>query len=683
MPTWLQVDLEGLVTWLATFALVTYLALSGGGYDIVARSQIGLLLWWFVLLGVIVGVLPRRPLSRGTWAAFGLLAGFAAWSWIATSWSGSEELTSAEVARVFTYLGVLVLGACVLTRKSAPAMLNGLTCAIAFVSALAVLSRLAPSLFPGNPTSSFYAVARLSYPFDYADGVGEFAALGLPLLLWASSGARTLLGRAAAAAGLPLVLFCLALTVSRGGILAAAVGVAMFVALAPDRLPKLATIALAAVATAVLMAALLTRHALFHEYLASAPSSQRASMGLILVLVLAVTAFLHGALQVATRRISRPRWLRISRRGAQVIAAAIAALAAALVIVAFAGGVVHHLWDQFKQPNPPATAGGEYLRLLSVAGSHRYQYWQAAISAFDTAPWKGIGPGTYQFWWAAHNTLSEFVRNAHSLWIETLAETGIIGAALIFSFFLFSLIAGSVRALRAEAGLRLQITAAVAGVGAFCAAAAFDWVWQIGVMPMIAMLLVAIAVSADSEAAPADEPASALASAHERSAENGPAEPRSAENGPAEPHFEAAPTGHVAVAARPPHWRTRIVVGLGALVSLWAILVPLSTTVAGRASQSAAVRGDLRAALSDAADAQQIDPDAASPRLQRALVLEQLGDVSGASQAIAAAVSREPANWALWLVASRIATEADMPRVALADYRRARALNPTSPIFRG
>jgi tetratricopeptide (TPR) repeat protein len=109
--------------------------------------------------------------------------------------------------------------------------------------------------------------------------------------------------------------------------------------------------------------------------------------------------------------------------------------------------------------------------------------------------------------------------------------------------------------------------------------------------------------------------------------------------------------------------------------------VPLGETVAIRSSQSAARRGDYRAALNDAATAQRVEPGAATPRLQRALILEQLRDIPGASRAIEQAAQREPNNSQIWLIASRIATEADRPRAALADYRRARSLNPRSPLL--
>jgi hypothetical protein len=619
------------------FAPTVYLALSGGGYDIVARSEIGIALWWLVLLGALAGVLPRTRFTATAWAAALLLSGFLAWTWIAVGWSAGQEQTRAEACRVATYLAVLVLGLALVNRQNVRALLSGLACAIGLVSALAVLSRLVPGWFPADSAAKFYATSRLRYPFDYSDGVGEFAALGLPLLLYVATSARTLAGRALGAAALPVVVLGLGLTVSRGGILAAGVGLIVFYALVPDRLPRLATGLVAAVAGAGVMAELLHLAGVRDAFSYPAPASQRHAMLLVLVLACLGVGLAQAGMTLAARRFQRPRWLSVSSRRSQTVAALILAAVAALVIVAIASGTDHRLWEQFKRPSPPA-ATNQYSRLLSIAGSHRYQYWQAAVAAFHTSPWKGIGPGTFQFYWAQHNSLAEFVRNAHSLWIETLAELGIIGVALIGGFFVLTLIAGGRRAVAAPTPARAEIATAVAGVAAFCAAAAFDWVWQIGVMPFIAMLLAAAALGGDEE--------------------------RDASRGGRR------------------RLLTRAALTVAALVALWAIVVPLAVTVEVRASQSAARAGQYRAALTDAATAQSLEPAGASSRLERALILEQLGDTAGAAQAIAQAEAREPTNWRIWLVASRIATESNRPALALADYRRARALNPSSPILK-
>jgi hypothetical protein len=628
--------LERSAAWLLGFLPITYLALSGGGYDVVARSGVAILVWWVVLLGVIVGVLPRRRLTRTAWVALALFAAFFAWTWIAVGWTSSKEQTLAEAGRVGGYLGMLVLGLSILRRRTRRPMLCGLASAIGVVAGLAVLSRLIPSWFPSDPTANLYATSRLRYPFDYSDGVGEFAALGLPLLLYVATGARSVAARAVGAAALPVVVLCLGLTVSRGGILAAAVGICVFFALAPNRLPKLLTGLIAAAGSAVVMLELLHLAGVRDAFLHPAPASQRYSMLIVLAVVCVAVAVAQAAITLTARRYQRPRSLVLSRQQSLAISAVIAAAVAAVVLAGFASGTASHLWNEFKQPNPPP-AGNQYFRLLSVAGSHRYQYWTVALDAFRSSPWKGIGPGTFQFYWAQHQTLGEFVRNAHSLWIETLAELGIVGAALLVGFLGVALGAGGRRSFQGSESGRLASATAVAAIAAFCAAAAFDWVWQIGVMPLIAMLLVAVALAGD---------------------------------------------GHRwSVKTRRTRIQTAAVLGVASLAGLWSIAVPLASTVEVRSSQAAVQHGDFRAALNDAATAENVEPSAATPRLQRALILEQLGDIRGASVAIAEAAAREPTSSQIWLVASRIATEANLPRLALAYYERARALDPTSPIF--
>ena len=633
---------EDVAAWLLAFAPTVYLALTGGGgYDIVGRSQVGILLWWVVLLGALVGVLPRRRISAPAWVAAALLAAFLALTWIAVGWTQSDERTLVEAGRVASYLGMLVIGLSLISRRNVRWLLAGLASAIGVIALLAVLSKLLPSLYPTDTTAHLYATTRLRYPFDYSDGVGEFVALGLPLLLFMATSAGSLPGRALATAALPVVALALAMTVSRGGILAAAVGLIVFYAVVDDRLRRLAIGLLAAVGAAVDVFTLLREPGLRDQLFGVSPAGQRHTMLLVLILVCVGVAVVRAGASLVARRRGAPAWPAASQRGSAIFGGLLVAAVVIGIAVLIGTGADHRLWVQFKRPNPPAATHNQYLRLLSISGSHRYQYWQAASSAFHTHTWKGIGPGTFEFWWAQHQHLGEFVRNAHSLWMETLAELGIPGLVLIGGFFFLVLVLGAGRALSAPDPERSAIGTAVAGVAAFCAAAAFDWVWQIGVVPLAAMLLAAVAIGA----------------------------PR-------------LPTGEEPARRLVPRLLPRLVLILAALPALWAIARPLATTQAVRSSQSAAARGDFRAALSDALTAQHVEPGAASPRLQRALLLEQLGDTAGAGEAIVQAEKREPTNWRIWLVASRIATEADRPRQALSDYRRARALNPTSPIFR-
>ena len=79
------------------FLLVLYLALEGGGYDAIVRSEVGIAVWWIVLLGAAVGVLPVARVTAVGWVGLGLLGAFAAWTALGISWSESSERSVAEL----------------------------------------------------------------------------------------------------------------------------------------------------------------------------------------------------------------------------------------------------------------------------------------------------------------------------------------------------------------------------------------------------------------------------------------------------------------------------------------------------------------------------------------------------------------------------------------------------------
>jgi Tfp pilus assembly protein PilF len=98
-------------------------------------------------------------------------------------------------------------------------------------------------------------------------------------------------------------------------------------------------------------------------------------------------------------------------------------------------------------------------------------------------------------------------------------------------------------------------------------------------------------------------------------------------------------------------------------------------------SQAAVRRGDGNAAFSAAVDAKRIQPWAASPYLQLALVDEASGDLASARRWIGDAIERDRENWRLWLVAARLETKAGDVATAERALERAASLNPRSPLF--
>jgi O-antigen ligase len=157
---------------------------------------------------------------------------------------------------------------------------------------------------------------------------------------------------------------------------------------------------------------------------------------------------------------------------------------AVVCVVGVAAGVphdAHDRWQEFKAPVGAVAAGAQdnvFSRLSAANGNGRYQYWQAARDADGTSPLKGIGPGTFEFWWARDGTTPGFIRDAHSLYFETLAETGIVGLVLLGGLLASLLMVALVRSLRAPPALRIWLAAAVAAVATFMTAAASEWVWE-------------------------------------------------------------------------------------------------------------------------------------------------------------------------------------------------------------
>jgi O-antigen ligase len=318
-----------------------------------------------------------------------------------------------------------------------------------------------------------------------------------------------------------------------------------------------------------------------------------------------------------------------------------------MLVVAIAAGVpaqIAHQWHNFTQPSGivvPASEATVFSRLSAINGDGRYQFWQAALNANATNPLLGIGPGTFKFWWAAHATTDGPVLNAHSLYFETLAETGIVGLALVGGLMLWLLGTAVRRSRSATRSLRLWLAAAAAGLAAFMTAAAIEWVWQMAAIAAVALLLGAVIVCGREAPAPDCDAARRPLSLLARSA----------------------------------------AIAVVSLTALGAIAVPLAGALAIRQSQDAVIAGQLSVAYRDSLVAARIQPYAASPRLQQALVLEASGDLRAAAGAAQVATVNEPTNWQTWLTLARIDAERDAIAPAMSAFRQSFKLNPRSTLF--
>jgi hypothetical protein len=635
-------DPEAVRAWALAGTVVLYLSVDGGGYDLVVRSQVAIVVWWIVLVGAAWGLLPLSRWTRAAWVALALFGGFVVWTALATTWSLSSERSLDELSRVACYLGLLLLGISIHRERGQAVRhtIHAVATAIALVACLALASRVRPDLFGAAHQTATYlpgTEGRLGWPLNYWNALAALLALGLPLLLSIATSARTLAGQAAAAASIAVVMLCTYLTFSRGGAVAAAVGVLAFFLCSPERVGKLATVLVTAAGSAVLIVAAEHRPALEHGLTSAVARHQGDTLLVAIIVVCAGVALAQTGVGLAVRHGTPPRWVTFTRSRSRALL--LGGLTACVVAALLAGAParVSHAWQDFKHPSATALREDSIARFGTASGNGRYDYWKVAVDATGGHVLGGSGAGTYQLLWSPRAPYFSYVQNAHSLYLETLAETGVVGLALLVSFLLVVLGAAARLCYRARYEARTRAAGLIGALVAFLVAASSDWIWQVPALPA-AFLVLAAAVLAPA-------------------------------------------TRRVREPDRGRSWPIRVGMVSLAVASLAAIAVPLATVTKVRESQAAVVRGDPVRALADARAAVRLEPGAASAEIQVALVLELQRNIPAALAAARQAANHEPANWSNWLVVSRLEAEAGHPAASLAAYQRSRALNPRSPLF--
>jgi hypothetical protein len=629
-------DWTALWPWMLGFVVLLYLGLEGGGFDPLVHDQLGIVAWWVLLLTVSVAALPRLRLNPYAWLAVGLLLGFALWTALSLSWTESTEKTAADLARVATYLGVFVLALFPGGGRNRERTVAAAASAVAVIGIVGLLSRLHPAWFPSaGQTAQFLTSGeeRLSYPLDYWNGLAALIAIGLPLLLQLATDAKTAWARGLAAAAIPALILAIYFTLSRGGIAAAVVALAVYLAVAENRVPRMVGLTLALPGGGLLILLASGRDALVHGHTGSTAHAQGDEMIFITLGVCLAIGLAQALWTAGLARKEQPPRPRVSPRAAWT-ATTVAALVAIVALLAVdAPGHVSNAWNDFKRPSDKAAMGTE--RLSSFAGESRYQFWSSAVREAKHDPLTGTGSGTFQLWWTRDGDTGEPVIDTHNLYLQVAGELGLVGLALLLAFAALNLFGGLATAVRAPGDERSLLAAALAGTSVLWTTSLFDWTWKLPVIPIATLLLLAVLFGSGRD----------------------------------QQERERLPLP------------IRIGTVILSLLALVAIAIPLTSATFLRRSQDEARSGDTSAALSAARTAQNAMPGAAGPWLQEGLLLEGEGQVDGAATATRKAAEKEPNEWRNWLVLSRIEAERGRDTAAIAAYKQARSLNPHNPIF--
>jgi O-Antigen ligase len=470
------------------------------------------------------------------------LAAFVAFVALSAFWATSVPLALVEVERGLVYVAAAAAGV-VLGRERPDALPAGVLAAAVVVACWNLAARIRAAgtdLDLGNR-------GVLAEPVGYENALGLLAAMGIVLAL-SVRGAAPL--RAGALVPLAAVL---AATGNRGAWLALAAGLLVVAAFEPTSIRLAGALVCGAAAAAL---------AAWTPTLEPDIAPTRAEAGvlpLVLGLVaLTVAAIALTAAQQRTSRLFAP--LRVSRRRATLALA----LLPPLVVAALVG-----------------------------AGSQRRSYWSAALDQAAGAPLFGDGAGSFARHWLATRDVPFDVRDAHSLYFETLGELGFVGLALL------------VIALVSPLRLASREPAAAAALVAFLVHAAFDWDWEMPTLTLAAIFC-----------------AAALAN-----------------------------RGGSQVTVATPHR----LVAAAALVVVGALALPPFIGHATFAAADDAFRdGREAASLAGTNRTQQFLPWSPEPHLLAALVYRQRGAGSAARAEIIRALSHDEADARLWRVLAEL-----------------------------
>lgn len=429
---------------------------------------------------LLAGSVKRLPLVPMT--AVGATCGLALWSALSAGWSPQSALARDEALLISLYAICLATPALTLHTDGERRAAVG---AVAFgLAAMAV--GLAVALHVETDLEDVYTEGRLSFPISYANAQAAVLAIGIwPALALAASRSGHVLLRALAVGAAAALLAGWLLTQSKGAAVALAVSALVVFALAPWRLRLLVPTALAAVPAFLAFSPLTGPFRARDEPGFGAAIDDAAEA---LLLVAAAGLVLGVAYALLDRRLElSPRIVRTA--GVAALATAAAALAVGLALflarIDDPADWASDRWEAFKTTPPVETGRSHFVNL----GSNRYDFWRVAFNGFQEHPAAGIGARGFATLYLQEGQSPESPARTHSLPLEVLLETGVVGFVLLLA------VVGPVLWLAVRRAGTVWGLAALGGGTYWLVHASGDWIFTFPAASIPFFLLAGIALS--------------------------------------------------------------------------------------------------------------------------------------------------------------------------------------------
>jgi hypothetical protein len=414
------------------------------------------------------------------------LFAFTLWCAVALAWSPLPTLGREEVLLVAFYCVVLAFPVLLIRCELSRWLVLG-----AVVVAVGVVCLAAALELRSDPTESMFRFGRLIFPVSYVNGNAAFLLIGLwPAVALASLRAAPSVVRAVAVGATGGMVAGFLGTQSKGAGAGLAVSAVVLFAVARPRLRLLVPLVLAAAAAGVAYSPLTAPFRAQQAGLEDA-AREAGNAWLVVIGVCLVVGLVYALVD---------RRMEVGARVSRVAGAAVVGLlvfAVVLGVIGFFVSVDHpvaYAQDKFEElkGTPTGSEGSSHFETLE---SQRYDVWRVAVREFSRHPVAGIGTRGFYAAYLEHGRSVETPARAHSLWLDALSETGIVGFALL-AVGLGALLWTAARSTRGS----LAACAALAACVYFLAHATIDWIWTLPACGIVFLSLLGLAASGEGRA---------------------------------------------------------------------------------------------------------------------------------------------------------------------------------------